>query len=83
VYARIKAKPQGLTLPYKIPKEYVAFNLPADVVPVSSNEDNSNDQISPAAEGNAIFESGQELVEDSDDDHMVVLQKNPVLYWRL
>jgi hypothetical protein len=68
VYARIKAKPQGLPLPYKIPTEYqfpsnrqigdagdVAFNLPTDVFPASSIEDNSNDQMSSDVEGTALI----------------------------
>jgi hypothetical protein len=91
-----KVKPQGSTLPYKIPIEYqspsnrqigdaddVTFSRPTDVVPESSIENNSNDEISPAAEGTDLFESGQESVEDSDDAHVVIIKKNPGLCWRL
>jgi hypothetical protein len=75
-----------LKLPYNIPTHYqspsnrqsgdvndVEFNLPTDVVPASSIEDNSNDEISPAAEGIGLFGSGQEAVEGSDDAHVVVI----------
>jgi hypothetical protein len=57
----------------------VAFNLPTDIVPASSIEDNSNDEISPAAESTDLFESGHEAVEDSDDAHVVVIKK----FWTL
>jgi hypothetical protein len=97
VYARIKAKPQGFKLPYKIPTQYqspsnrqsgdvddIAFKLSDDVVPASSIEDNSNDEISPAAEGTDLFESCQEAVEDFNDAHVVCggNSKNPGLCWR-
>jgi hypothetical protein len=63
-----KVKPQGLKLPYKIPTEYQSpsnihsgdaydpvFNPLPGVVPASSIEDKSNDEIYPAAaEGTAL-----------------------------
>jgi hypothetical protein len=77
-----------LPLPYNIPTEYqtpsnrqncdaddVEFNLPSDVFPTSSIEENSSDAISPADEGTDLFESGQESVEGSDDAHVVAIQK--------
>jgi hypothetical protein len=83
-----EVEPQGLSLCYKIPTEYqspsnrqsgdaddVTFNLPDDVVPASSIGDDSNYEISPAAEGTDLFESGQESVEDSGDAYVVVIQK--------
>jgi hypothetical protein len=53
----------------------VPFNLPNYDVPASSIEYNSNDEMYSAAKGADLFESGQEALEDSDDAHVVVIQK--------